>query len=299
MGDADIVEEVARVASLTKLEGKPLSRPVGVPKPVQTPMQRRTGIARRTVAALGYNECVSYSFIERKAAELFGGGADATMLENPISTDMSHLRPDLLAGLLSAASRNQARGYADLALFEVGQVFGGGEPGEEALQASGLLTGGTAPRNAHGTRRGVDAFDAKADAEATLAAVGAPVERLMVLRNAPAWFHPGRSGVLSLGPKNPLAAFGELHPKVLSAMDIKGPAVAFTVYLENIPFPKAKGPGRSALKVSDLQAVERDFAFVVDAGFEIDKLVRAAQGADGQEIRCDCGTNAAQGCHAD
>lgn len=280
MGDADIVEEVARVASLTKLKGKALPRPAGVPKPVQTPMQRRTAVVRRQIAALGYNECVTYSFIAAEVASRFGGGEDATMLANPISSDMSHLRPDLLAGLLSAASRNQARGQGDLALFEVGQIFSGGEPGDEAVQAAGLQLGATAPRNAYGTRRLVDCFDAKADAQAALAAMGAPVDRLMVMRTAPSWFHPGRSGVLSLGPKNPLAAFGELHPRILDAMDVKGPAVAFTLYLENIPFPKAKGPARTALKVSDLQAVERDFAFVIDADVEVEKLLRAAQGAD-------------------
>ncbi|MEL7215792.1 MAG: phenylalanine--tRNA ligase subunit beta, partial [Pseudomonadota bacterium] len=280
MGDADIVEEVARVTSLTKLEGKPLKRPAGVAKPVVTPMQRRTGIARRTLAALGAHECVTYSFIQVDHAAHFGGGTDETMLGNPISSDMSHMRPDLLAGLLTAAARNQARGFNDFGLFEVGPVFAGGEPGEEALHASILRVGHTAPRNAHGTRRALDAFDAKADAEAVLAAIGAPVERLMVLRSAPAWFHPGRSGVLSLGPKNPLAAFGELHPKTLAALDVKGPAVGVTLYLENVPFPKSKGPSRGALAISDLQAVERDFAFVVPADLEVDTLVRAAKGAD-------------------
>ncbi|MGB0499120.1 MAG: phenylalanine--tRNA ligase subunit beta, partial [Rubricella sp.] len=280
LGDADIVEEVARVASLTKLEGKPLPRVPGVPKPVLTPMQTRVNTARRTMAALGYNECVTYSFVRQDHAALFGGGDEAVRLENPISADMSHMRPDLLPGLLAAAARNQARGFADLALFEVGNAFAGGEPGEDAIHATGLLTGATAPRNAHGSRRAVDVFDAKADAEAVLSAIGAPVERLMVLRNAPGWFHPGRSAVLSLGPKNPLAVFGELHPRVLKAMEVKGPAVGYTVFVQNIPFPKAKGTTRPALVTSDYQAVERDFAFVVDAGLQVADLVRAAQGAD-------------------
>ena len=211
-GEADLVEEIARVASLTRLQGKPLTRPAGVAKPILTPMQRREGQARRRIAALGYNEAVTYSFIDRAAAALFGGGGEAVRLENPISSEMSHLRPDLLPGLLAAAARNQARGFADLALFEIGQVFPGGEPGEQALVAAGLRVGATAPRNPHGTRRPVDLWDARADAEAALAAIGAPAA-LMIQRTAPDWFHPGRSGVLSLGPKTVLAAFGELHPR--------------------------------------------------------------------------------------
>ncbi|MEL6424359.1 MAG: phenylalanine--tRNA ligase subunit beta [Pseudomonadota bacterium] len=280
MGSADLVEEVARIASLTKLKGAPLPKVAGIAKPVLTPMQTRLRTTRRTLAALGYNECVTYSFIEAEHAALFGGGGEDVRLENPISSEMSHMRPSLLPGLLTAAARNQARGFADLALFEVGQVFDGGEPGEEQIHAAGLLTGHTAPRNAKGTRRAVDLYDAKADAEAALAAIGAPVGRLMPLRTAPAWFHPGRSAVLGLGPKNPLAVFGELHPKVLKALDVKGPAVAFTLMVQNVPYPKVKSPTRPALDLHDLQAVERDFAFVVDADVEADKLLRAAKGAD-------------------
>ncbi|MEE9453676.1 MAG: phenylalanine--tRNA ligase subunit beta, partial [Paracoccaceae bacterium] len=224
--------------------------------------------------------CVTYSFIDQATAALFGGGAEGVQLGNPISSEMSHMRPDLLPSLLQAALKNQARGFNDLALFEVGQGFAGGEPEEQKLLASGVRTGQTAPRNAFGTARAVDLYDAKADAEAALAAIGAPVDRLMVMRNAPDWFHPGRAAMLSLGPKNPLAAFGEIHPKVLSAMGVKGPAVAFTIFLENAPFPKAKSKTRPALLASDFQAVERDFAFVVDAQVEVETLLKAARGGD-------------------
>ncbi|MDX1819900.1 MAG: phenylalanine--tRNA ligase subunit beta [Paracoccaceae bacterium] len=280
LGEADLVEEVARIASLTKLVGRPLPRAdVGVPKPILSLGQRREQIARRTVAALGYNECVSYSFIDQAAAALFGGGTDATMLANPISADMSHMRPDLLAGLLQAAARNQARGFADLALFEVGHAFTGGEPGEQVVQVAGLLVGRTGPRDPHGAARAVDVFDAKADAEAVLAALGAP-ERVQILRNGADWFHPGRHGVISLGPKNPLAVFGEVHPKVLAAMDVKGPAVAFTIWPAAVPAPRKTGATRPALVMRDLQAVERDFAFVVDSTVEALTIVNAALGAD-------------------
>jgi phenylalanyl-tRNA synthetase beta chain len=280
LGSADLVEEVARVASLTKLVGVPLPQlSDGVPKPILTPMQRREAMARRTIAALGYNECVTYSFIDRKSAESFGGGADEVMIGNPISSEMSHMRPSLLPGLLQAVQRNQARGVMDMALFEVGPVFHGGEPEEQELLASGILVGHTGPRDAFGVRRPVDAFDAKADAEAVLSAIGAP-DKLMVLRGAKSWWHPGRSGKLSLGPKNIMCAFGELHPKIVDAFNVKGPAVAFAIHLENPPLPKKKSTTRAALKTSDLQAVDRDFAFVVDNKIEALSILNAAKGAD-------------------
>ena len=280
MGEADLVEEVARVASLTKLQGKPLPRLTdGVPKPVMTTMQRREQIARRTAAALGYNECVTYSFIDQASAALFGGGDDATMLENPISSDMSHMRPALLPGLLQAAARNQARGFMDLALFEVGPAFHGGEPGEQHTLVSGLLVGRTGPKDTHAASRAVDVFDVKADAEAILNALGAPA-RVQIMRGAREWWHPGRHGKICLGPKKVLGVFGELHPKVLTAMDIKGPAMAFTLWPAEIPMPRKSGATRTALDISDLQAVERDFAFVVDADVEALTLVNAALGAD-------------------
>jgi len=279
-GEADLVEEVARIASLTQLEGKPLPRlTTGVPRPVLSPMQRRVVTARRTAAALGYNECVSYSFIDQASAALFGGGTDVTRLENPISSDMSHMRPDLLPGLLQAAARNQARGFADMALFEVGPAFSGGEPGEEQVMVSGLLVGRTGPRDVHGAARAVDVYDVKADAEAVLAAIGAPA-KVQILRGADEWWHPGRHGKICLGPKKVLGVFGEVHPRVLAAMDVKGPAMAFTLYPAEVPLPRKSGATRPALQISDLQAVERDFAFVVDADVEALALVNAAKGAD-------------------
>ncbi|WP_298974598.1 phenylalanine--tRNA ligase subunit beta [uncultured Roseobacter sp.] len=284
-GEADLVEEVARIASLTKLKGKPLPRLTdGVPKPILSPMQRREAIARRTCAALGYNECVTYSFIDQASAKLFGGGDDTTRLENPISSDMSHMRPALLPGLLQAAARNQARGFADVALFEVGPAFHGGEPGEQHLLVSGLLVGRTGPKDVHGASRGVDVFDVKADAEAVLSAMGAPA-KVQILRGAAEWWHPGRHGMICLGPKKVLGIFGEVHPRVLAAMDVKGPAMAFTLWPAEVPMPRKTGASRGALHISDLQAVERDFAFVVDAEVEALTLVNAAMGADKALIR--------------
>ncbi|MDA7424944.1 phenylalanine--tRNA ligase subunit beta [Thalassococcus lentus] len=280
LGEADLVEEVARVASLTKLQGVPLARvQAGVPRPILSPMQKREQIARRTAAALGYNECVTYSFIDSKAAELFGGGDDATMLANPISSEMSHMRPALLPGLLQAAARNQARGYMDMALFEVGAAFHGGEPEEQHLLISGLLVGRTGPKDVHGASRPVDLYDAKADAEAVLSAIGAPA-KMQILRGANEWWHPGRHGKMCLGPKKVLGIFGELHPKVLRELDVKGPAVAFTIWPEEVPLPRKSGASRGAMVMSDLQAVERDFAFVVNDDVQALDLMNAAAGAD-------------------
>lgn len=279
-GEADLVEEVARVASLTQLQGRPLPRLTpGVPRPVMTPTQRRHQAARRSCAALGYNECVTYSFIDQASAALFGGGDDASMLENPISSEMSHMRPDLLPGLLLAAARNQARGFMDLALFEVGPAFHGGEPGQQRSMVSGLLIGRNGPKDVQGAARAVDVFDIKADAEAVLAAIGAPA-KVQILRNGREWWHPGRHGQICLGPKKVLGIFGELHPKVLAAMDIKGPAMAFSIWPDEVPLPRKSGATRPALVLRDLQAVERDFAFVVDARVEALTLVNAASGAD-------------------
>ncbi|MDQ7775215.1 MAG: phenylalanine--tRNA ligase subunit beta [Paracoccus aminovorans] len=278
-GSADLVEEVARIASLTRLQGQPLPRPqAGVPQPVLTVLQRRESTARRLAASLGYNECVTYSFIDQPAAALFGGGQDALRIENPISSEMTHMRPDLLPGLLAAAARNQARGFMDLALFECGPVFNGGEPGEQDLHLTAILVGSTAPRDPHASRRKVDIYDAKADAEAILAEIGAPA-KAQINRKLDGWWHPGRAGNIALGP-NALASFGEIHPRVLKHFGIKGTAVGLTVRIAAVPLPKTRTPSRPALGLSDLQAVERDFAFVVDAQVEALTLVNAAAGAD-------------------
>ncbi|MEM7668134.1 MAG: phenylalanine--tRNA ligase subunit beta, partial [Pseudomonadota bacterium] len=280
-GEADLVEEIARVASLTRLESRPLPRPSdGVPAAILTPMQRRETAARRQLAALGLNECVTYSFVSAPEAEMFGGGDPLLKLENPISSEMSDMRPSLLPGLLAAAARNQTRGFFDIGLFEVGPVFTGPEPGEQILCATALRIGMSQSRGWQGNARGADLYDAKADASSVLASAGAPTAKLMTSREAPGWFHPGRSGALKLGPKNTLAVFGELHPKVLEALDIKGPAVASVVFLENVPMAKAKGKARAALQSSDYQAVERDFAFVVEEQIEADAILRAARSAD-------------------
>ena len=279
MGEADLVEEIARIASLTKLVGIPFARVnLGVPKPVLSLGQTREQTARRTIASLGYNECVTYSFIDHDAAVMFGGGTDATMLSNPISSEMSHMRPSLLPGLLQAAARNQARGIMDMALFEVGPIWHGGEPEDQEALACGILVGQTDPKDVHSSRRTVDVYDVKADVEAVLHALGAPT-KVQFQRGLSNWWHPGRSARMALG-KTSLAGFGEVHPTVLAALGVRGPVMAFAIHTKNIPIPKTRSATRPALSISDLQAVERDFAFVVDQSVEAITLVNAAKGAD-------------------
>ncbi|MDB4214059.1 phenylalanine--tRNA ligase subunit beta, partial [Octadecabacter sp.] len=279
-GEADLVEEVARIASLTNLVPVPMPRMrAGVPAPVLTPMQNRLRMARRTTASLGYNECVTYSFIDQQAAALFGGGTDATMLANPISSEMSHMRPALLPGLMQAAARNQSRGQTNMALFEAGDVFQGGEPGEQHSRVTGILVGKTGPKDVHGASRDVDIYDAKADAEAILSAMGAPA-KVQILRGAGDAWHPGRHGMICLGPKKVLGIFGEIHPKILAALDVKGPVVGFVLFPDEIPMPKNASVNRGAASLPDLQAVDRDFAFVVDTSVDALTAVNAAAGAD-------------------
>jgi phenylalanyl-tRNA synthetase beta chain len=177
-----------------------------------------------------------------------------------------------------------ARGFLDVALFEVGQAYAGDKPEDETLRASGIRRGDDVPRNWMGGQRAVDAFTAKADALAVLDAAGAPVSTMQVVAEAPSWYHPGRSGTIQMGPQNKLATFGEIHPRILAEMDVKGPLVAFEVILSAIPAPKDKGNTRPALEASDLMAVKRDFAFVLDQGIEAEKVVKAAKGADRELI---------------
>ncbi len=280
-GEADLVEEVVRIVSLNAIPNVPLERLHAVAQPVLTPLQIRTGAARRALAARGLNEAVTWSFLPEDQARLFGGGQEALKLDNPISNELSDMRPSLLPNLIAAVGRNVDRGFDDVALAEIGQVYAGDAPEDETVRASGVRRGMSGARDWTGTRRAVDLFDAKADALAALTAAGAPVQSFQVVQGGPDWFHPGRSGTLQLGPKNQIVHFGELHPRVLAALDVKGPLVGFEITLNNIPVARAKGgTARAALDISDLQAVTRDFAFVVDTGIAADALVRAARGAD-------------------
>lgn len=283
-GKADLVEEVVRIVGLERVAPTPLPREGTVMGPVLTLPQKRTRAAKRALAARGLMEAVTWSFIDKAAAVAFGGGADGMDLRNPISVELSTMRPSLLPALARAAQRNADRGAGDVALFEVGQVFHGPEPGEQTIAASGVRRGlakiAGAGRHWSAKAAGVDAFDAKSDALAVLAAAGAAVDALQVTRDAPSWFHPGRSGTLRLGPIV-LGHFGELHPRTLEALDMSGPIAAFEVTLDKIPVPKARPTkSKGALAVADLQPVKRDFAFVVASAVAAGDLVKAARGVD-------------------
>ena len=277
--EACLVEEVMRIHGYDDSPEVELPRDGALPRAVLTPAQRRVSAARTALAWRGLYEGVTFSFVSRRQAELFGGGADALTLANPISADLDVMRPTPLANLAAAAVRNADRGFGDLALFEIGPLYRDDTPEGQATVAAGLRRGEWQPRHWAGSARPVDAFDAKGDAEAVLVACEAPVDSLQVTRDAPSWYHPGRSGVLRLGPKV-LAQFGELHPRVQRALDLKAPAVAFEVFLDVIPLPRAGRQKRSLLELSPFQPVSRDFAFVVDEDVPAEKLLRAARGAD-------------------
>lgn len=279
-GEADLVEEVLRVHGFDAIPATPLPRETVLTRPALTLKQRRVALAKRTLAARGLSEAVTWSFLSGPVAELFGGGQPGLRLVNPISSDLDVMRPSVLPNLIQAAGRNADRGFADVRLFEVGAAFRTPAPDGQDTVAAGIRAGAAVPRHWAEKARAVDVFDAKADALAVLEAVGAPAANLQVTTDAPGWYHPGRSGVLRLGP-TVMARFGEIHPSVLETLGVKGPVVGFEVMLDAVPLPKKKGgTAKPMVQLSAFQPVERDFAFVVDRKVEADKILRAVKGAD-------------------
>jgi len=277
-GKADLVEEVVRIRGLDNIPPAAMTRPHAVARAVLTPAQRRIRAVKRTLAARGFNECINFTFIPRAQATIFGGGDDSRELENPIAADLDSMRPSVLPSLLAAAQRNQARGFTDLMLCEVGAQFASGTPGDQQTVAAGIRVGDGA-RSWSKSAHAADAFDAKSDMLAVLeAATGTPMTA-PVKPGAPSWYHPGRSGVLALGPK-PLGYFGEIHPALLAAFDLKGPVSMFEVVLDAVPEHKTKGRARAQFAPSPYPAVERDFAFVVDADVSAEDLLKAIRGTD-------------------
>jgi phenylalanyl-tRNA synthetase beta chain len=274
-GEADIVEEVVRLVGLDSVPSTALLHAEGVAKPTATPAQLVERRVRRTIAARGLNEAVTWSFVAPDEAAPFGGGA--WTLDNPISADLAVMRPSLLPGLLSAARRNADRGAASVRLFELGRRY---LADGERPTVGVLLAGERAPRDwRSGKAAGFDAFDAKAEAVAALAAAGAPVANLQTLPGSSPWYHPGRSGRLCLGPKTVLAEFGELHPSVAKAFDLKGVVAVAELFLDALP-QRAVKRARAPYSPSPLQPVTRDFAFVVGADVAAEALLRAVRGAD-------------------
>ncbi len=277
--EADLVEEVLRLRGLDAVPA--VSMPAAAPVPLQvlTPRQVRTAVARRTLAARGLMECVTFSFMEHGEAALFGtaagsGAPEAMRLLNPIAADLDQMRPTPVATLALAAKRNLARGTPQGALFEVGPAF---DAERQQVVAAGLRFG-MAARHWAGAAPGADALGVKADVLELLAALGVPMESLSVTADAPGFYHPGRSGVVRQGPKLALATFGALHPRVLAALDLDGPVAAFEVRLDAVPEPKRRRKGPPDL--SPFQPVRRDFAFLVPAETAAEAVLRAARGAE-------------------
>ncbi|MBV9066071.1 MAG: phenylalanine--tRNA ligase subunit beta [Methylobacteriaceae bacterium] len=284
-GKADLVEEIVRIAGLDRVRSVAMPRPGEIAIAVLTPLQRRTQTARRALAAEGLIEAVTWSFVSKAEAELFGGRGSDTALANPIASNLSDMRPSLLPGLIAAVKRNADRGAADVALFEVGQIFRGTSEKDQKIAATALRAG-TAKRvgsGRHWSARAdnADAFDGKGDALALLDALGIATGGLQVVPGGPAWFHPGRCGTLQFGPKGVIGYFGELHPTVIEALDAKGAHVGMEIVLDALPPAKARATKiRPPLDLPALMPLERDFAFIVDRGVHAADMIKAAQAAD-------------------
>ncbi|MBM3607664.1 MAG: phenylalanine--tRNA ligase subunit beta [Alphaproteobacteria bacterium] len=289
-GKADLAEEIIRIHGVDNVMPQPLPRAVAeVAKPILTLLQKRTSQARRALAAQGLVEAVTWSFVSKDRALAFGGGKPQLALANPIAADLSDMRPSLLPGLLDAAQRNGDRGFGDVALFEVGQIFLGETDRDQRMAASAVRRGAAKISGAgrHWSQRAadVDVYDAKADAMALLAALGVQIAGLQIVAGGPSWFHPGRSGTMQFGPKGIIGHFGEIHPRVLQQLEIEGPLCAFEIILDALPAPKAKPTkAKAKLELSGFMPVERDFAFIADAGVNAADIVRAAQTAGKQMV---------------
>ncbi|MBP1851246.1 phenylalanine--tRNA ligase subunit beta [Rhizobium halophytocola] len=288
-GKADLVEEVMRIHGVDEIKPEPLPSIGNVNVRILTTLQIRSRTAKRALASRGMMEAVTWSFISEEQAKLFGGGATALKLANPIAADMSDMRPSLLPGLLSAAQRNADRGHGDVAIFEVSGTYEGDTPDGQRRVAGGVRRGTASMAGAgrmwsnkdKGGGKPVDVYDAKADALAVIEACGLPLGNVQIEAGAPDWYHPGRSGTIKMGPKVILGHFGEFHPKTLSALDVSGVLCGFEVYVDAMPEPKKKATRtKPALDLSPFQAVKRDFAFVVDSAVEAGQIIKAAGSAD-------------------
>lgn len=281
VGEACLVEEVVRIYGFDKIPVVPVRADSGLPQNALLADQKRHSQARRVLAKRGMVEAVTYSFLSNADADLFGGAPDSVKLVNPISSDLDVMRPSLLPNLLNAANRNAARGMNSVAMFEVGPQFKGDLPEDQLIIAAGIRTNQIGSKHWNQGPRTVDVFDAKADALAVLEDLGAPAARLQAIAEAPAWYHPGRSGALCLGPKNKLAYFGEIHPGLLKRMGIKGQVIGFEIFVDALPKPKAKPSARKPhLNLPQLHAVDRDFAFVVNDDVAASAIINAAIGTD-------------------
>ena len=277
--EADIVEELARLQGYERIPPMPVRRTTAVSEPILAPEQRMRSIARRTLAARGISEAATWSFVEPAMAKAFG--EDGIRLRNPINSELSVLRPSVLPNLLQAANRNRNRGIESVALFESGPRFFGAQPGEQEVTIGGVRVGPNHERHWSAQLRDVDVFDARADALAVLHACKVNPDGLRVIADGPSHYHPGRKGRLMLGPKTVLAEFGEIHPGIVSKLDLDTRAVGFEVFLDRLPKPKKKKScTRPPLRASSFPPVDRDFAFVIEESVPAENLMNAVRSAD-------------------
>ncbi len=283
-GKADLVEEILRLNGYDAIEAVPLSRPREARRSSLPESMKRAMSVRHTLSARGLFETITWSFMDNRKADYFGANdyqnKKSLTLVNPISSELDHMRPSILPNLIDAAQKNADKGIPDAALFEIGQIFRSTEAEGQIMTASGLRSGFAVPRHWGATPRQTDVYDAKADALCVIEASGMNPDSLQITRDAPAWYHPGRSGALRLGT-NVVAYFGEIHPDVMNKMKADGPMAGFEVFINAIPYPKKKNTtAKKLLQLSAFQPVSRDFAFIVDEKLDTEKLVRAIKGAD-------------------
>lgn len=278
-GEHDLVEEVVRMIGLDNIPAESLPTDK-FPAQTLTPAQRRVVTVKHELANRGMLETVTWSFTDSNMAQYFRKSEDVLLLTNPISAELNEMRPSTLSNLILGVKNNIARGYGNVALFEVGPEFYGRKPGQQNLVAGGVRVGMTSKKHWTGEARAYDVFDVKADALAAIAAANGPFENAQITADAPKYYHPGRSGCLRLG-KNVLAYFGELHPNVTKKLGLKQRAYAFEVYLDNIPLPRdSQGKARKKLELSQLQPVDKDLAFVVDKSVKAIDVMTAAKTAE-------------------
>ena len=286
-GEADLVEEIVRIFGLDNIESEPLLNLDQPTKPILTKKQKQIKMIKRSIASKGLMETISYSFINNKESLNFGGGSSSLKIVNPISDELSEMRPTPLASLVSIADENFKKGYTDIGIFEVGPGFLGVEQDEQITIASGLRIGTHRSEGSGKDWQGfqkVSVFDAKEDVISVLELLNLNLESHKVERTAPDHYHPGRSGQIVTGGGDILASFGELHPKIIKTKDFKV-AVAFEIYIDSINKQKIKSNLKIAPEISNLQPLKRDFSFVVSSDTEAQKIINAAKQSDQSFIK--------------
>ena len=286
-GEADLVEEIVRIFGLDNIESEPLLNLDQPTKPILTKKQKQIKMIKRSIASKGLMETISYSFINNKESLNFGGGSSSLKIVNPISDELSEMRPTPLASLVSIADENFKKGYTDIGIFEVGPGFLGVEQDEQITIASGLRIGTHRSEGSGKDWQGfqkVSVFDAKEDVISVLELLNLNLESHKVERTAPDHYHPGRSGQIVTGGGDILASFGELHPKIVKTKDFKV-AVAFEIYIDSINKQKIKSNLKIAPEISNLQPLKRDFSFVVSSDTEAQTIINTAKQSDKSFIK--------------